>query len=54
MERSFSDRIQADINRGKMVSVDDEERAQLEQWITSGLPVQGGLAARYRDSDRSP
>lgn len=47
MESSFSDRIEADIRRGKIASADDEERAQLEAWFNDGVPTVEELAARF-------
>lgn len=49
MESSFSDRIEADIRRGIIASVEDEERAQLERWIVYGVNNPEGAATRFAD-----
>lgn len=50
MERSFSDRIQAQVQRGKIDSPEAEERAKLEHWISDGVPVPGAPAERIADT----
>lgn len=47
MENSFSNRIEAEIRRSKVVSADDEERTELERWLVSGAPCVDAPADRY-------
>lgn len=55
MEKSFSDRIEADIRRGAISSVEDEERDQLERWLADGMPATGTIAARlYYEQRNTP
>jgi len=47
MERSFSDRIEAEIRRGQIHTPNDEERAQLEHWLITGAPTPGEPISRF-------
>lgn len=53
MERSFSDRIEAQVQRGKIDSPEAEERAKLERWMRDGLPLPGEPAERIADKPPS-
>lgn len=50
MERTFSDRIEAEIRRGEIDSPAAEEVAQLEDWMSHGAPAPGTPARRLRDA----
>lgn len=50
MDSSFSTRIEADIRRARIVSVDEEERVQLERWLEVGVPTAEELAARFTNA----
>lgn len=49
MERSFTDRIAADMRRGEFGSTAAEEVAQLERWVVDGAPDPEAPAARFRE-----
>lgn len=49
MERTFSDRIKAEIRRGKIDSPAADEIAQLERWLTHGAPTPETPAHRFKD-----
>ena len=52
MELSFTDRIEAEIRRGQIHSPEDEERAQLENWLDQGVPEMGTPARRLTNDDK--
>jgi hypothetical protein len=49
VERAFSDRIEAEIHRGKIDSPAADEVARLERWMTLGAPTPGTPAHRFKD-----
>jgi hypothetical protein len=48
-EPTFSDRIEAEIPRGRINSPAAEEVIQLEGWMTRGTPTPGTPAHRFKD-----
>lgn len=55
MDKSFSDRIEADIRRGAISSAEDEERDQLERRLADGMPARGLITARlYHEKKNTP
>ena len=51
MDRSFADRIKAEILRGEMDSTQAEERARLEGWLVTGAVDPDAPARRICDQD---